>query len=81
MRHSYPKLAPLTLAFALALGTPALAAAQAGDAYANRSVSFSIAAQPLGQALNELARQAGLQLLFAPALVAGKKTRRLSLAI
>jgi iron complex outermembrane receptor protein len=78
MRHSYPKLAPLTLAFALALGTPALAAAQAGDAYANRSVSFSIAAQPLGQALNELARQAGLQLLFAPALVAGKNAPAVS---
>ena len=72
MRHSYPTLAPFALAFAIAIGTPAQAAAQAADAYANRSVSFSIAAQPLGQALNELARQAGLQLLFAPALVAGK---------
>ncbi|AHV93703.1 STN domain-containing protein [Bordetella holmesii] len=72
MRHSYLDLAPLALAFALAIGAPTRVAAQASDAYVNRVIPFSIAAQPLGQALNELARQAGLQLLFAPALVANK---------
>ncbi|WP_168734223.1 TonB-dependent siderophore receptor [Pseudothauera nasutitermitis] len=35
-------------------------------------LDITITAQPLGQALNELARQADLQLLFPPALVAGK---------
>ncbi|WP_170844961.1 TonB-dependent siderophore receptor [Chitinasiproducens palmae] len=34
--------------------------------------TFSIAAQPLGSALTELARQAGVQLLVKPSLVAGK---------
>lgn len=36
-------------------------------------VTVSLAAQPLGQALNELARQANLQMTFPAALVAGKQ--------
>ncbi|AYM78052.1 TonB-dependent siderophore receptor [Janthinobacterium agaricidamnosum] len=59
--------APLALAAMLALGT--LSAAQAQTL---PTVTLAIAAQPLGQALNELARQANLQLLFSPDLVAGK---------
>ena len=59
--------APLALAAMLALGSIPLAQAQTAP-----TVTLAIAAQPLGQALNELARQANLQLLFAPELVAGK---------
>ncbi|MEG2964706.1 MAG: STN domain-containing protein, partial [Janthinobacterium sp.] len=59
--------APLALAAMLALGNIPLAQAQTAP-----TVKLAIAAQPLGQALNELARQANLQLLFAPELVAGK---------
>ncbi|MBH1985282.1 MAG: STN domain-containing protein, partial [Burkholderiales bacterium] len=59
--------APLALAAMLALGSIPLAQAQTAP-----TVKLAIAAQPLGQALNELARQANLQLLFAPELVAGK---------
>nr|WP_145549970.1 TonB-dependent receptor [Variovorax boronicumulans] len=73
----YPcfRLAPLSLAAAIVLG---LAASQPSDAQAQSSAaapatrSISIAAQPLGNALNELARQADLQLGFPAALVAGK---------
>ncbi|MFZ4873790.1 TonB-dependent siderophore receptor [Janthinobacterium sp. Mn2066] len=63
------KPAPIALAAMLALGTISLAQAQSPSFAA---VKLSIAAQPLGQALNELARQAGVQLLFSPELVAGK---------
>lgn len=59
--------APLALAAMLALGTISIAQAQVQP-----PVQLSIAAQPLGQALNELARQAGVQLLFSPELVVGK---------
>lgn len=61
--------APLALSIFLALGT---AVAHAQRAPANTLVSISIAAQPLAQALNELARQTGLELIVQPALVAGK---------
>lgn len=77
LRPRFP-LAPVALASALALftvfATPANAQAQAGPAAAGaaRQVNVSIAAQPLGQALNELARQARLELIAAPDLVAGK---------
>ena len=76
MRHAplprFP-LAPLSLAAALALGfaavQPLAVQAQTAAPGAHR---FAIAAQPLASALNELARQADLQLGFAPALVAGR---------
>lgn len=60
--------APITLAAVLclcggALHTPGAFAAE---------VAVSITAQPLAQALNELARQAGLTLVVSPSLVAGK---------
>jgi iron complex outermembrane receptor protein len=69
------RVAPLSLAVAIAVGA---VASQSLDAQAQSSVaapatrSISIAAQPLGHALNELARQADLQLGFPAALVAGK---------
>ncbi len=69
MRQPYFALAPLTLAAFLAIGVSGVAHAQSK---ANAPVAINIAAQPLGPALNELARQAGLQLFFPPALVAGK---------
>ena len=57
-------------AAAIACTAAAPAAAQTGEASA--SVDLSLASQPLGQALNELARQAGLQMIYPPGLVAGK---------
>lgn len=67
--------APLALAAILAMGAglyqPAHAQAVggAGDAPA---MAIAIAAQPLSQALAELARQTGTTLVAAPALLAGK---------
>ncbi|MBN8756565.1 MULTISPECIES: TonB-dependent siderophore receptor [unclassified Variovorax] len=77
MRQSRPvparfsKLAPLALAAALAAGLCGPAQAQASAAF-HTSRDLAIGAQAMGPALNELARQAGLQLMFPPALVAGK---------
>lgn len=62
-------LAPLALAALLATGFQGTALAQSPHTTA---IPLNIASQPLGQALNDLARQAGLQLLFPPALVEGK---------
>lgn len=81
MRNPHIGLAPLALIVALATGAPAPASAQANIDFLTRSVHFQIASQPLGQALNELARQAGLQLLFSPALVAGKTAPAVSGAL
>lgn len=69
MRQPHFALAPLTLVALLAIGFAGAAHAQPK---ANAPVAIHIAAQPLGLALNELARQAALQLFFPPALVAGK---------
>ncbi|MDZ7863437.1 TonB-dependent receptor [Acidovorax sp.] len=67
---------PLALAAALALGLaagqPQAVHAQAAAAAPEGARSFTIAAQPLAQALNELARQGDLQLGFPAGLVAGK---------
>lgn len=69
------RVAPLPLAAAVSLGfslgQPLKAHAQA-TAPAAATYPFAIAAQPLGNALNELARQADLQLGFPAAQVAGK---------
>ncbi|QCP14717.1 TonB-dependent siderophore receptor [Pseudoduganella umbonata] len=62
-----PLLAPVALAAALAAAAPAFA--QPGTAPA---VPITLAAQPLASALNELARQAGLELIVQPALVANR---------
>ncbi len=44
--------------------------AMAGDP--RQSVALNIAAQPLSEALRELARQADVQIIFAPEVVAGR---------
>ncbi|SFF30649.1 iron complex outermembrane recepter protein [Paracidovorax wautersii] len=66
MRQPSLALALLALSALLTAGTTVQAQP------ARLPTSIAIAAQPLGQALNELSRQAGLQLMFPPALVAGK---------
>lgn len=67
-RRLNPK--PLALSIALLLA-PIATHAQPGNG-ASAAVQVSIAAQPLGAALNDWARQTGLELIVAPALVAGK---------
>ncbi|WOI46960.1 TonB-dependent receptor plug domain-containing protein [Acidovorax sp. BLS4] len=66
--------APLAVAAALALGAlPTHAQPGAGaQAAASVPVDIRIAAQPLAQALDALARQARLELMVQPALVEGK---------
>jgi len=68
-----------TVAIALATGHAPLAHAQSGAATAAASpIAINIPTQPLGQALNELARQANLQMTFPAALVAGKQAPAVS---
>ncbi len=71
------KLAPVALATALVIGSTVCgaASAQTASAPANTEATYHInmAAQPLGNALNELARQTGLQLLVRRELVDGKQ--------
>ncbi len=71
------KLAPVALASALAIGALAPNAVFAQSTSASASVeasySFNVPSQSLGNALNELARQADLQLLVRRELVAGKQ--------
>lgn len=62
---------PLPLALAIALAVSA-AAYWPQPAQAQTTSQIEIAAQPLGRALNELARQAGLQLTANPELLEGK---------
>jgi iron complex outermembrane receptor protein len=70
---------PLALAIALALSLSAVLAPSARAANgAATGVAVDVPAQPLGQALNELARQAGLQLSFPATLVAGKTSAPVS---
>lgn len=68
--------APLAVAAAMALGAHAAAQAQGvaapAAAAAAAPVDVRIAAQPLAQALDALARQTRLELMVQPALVQGK---------
>jgi iron complex outermembrane receptor protein len=69
MRHPFAfQPAPITLAIALAFAAPACVHAQAADS----TVTLTIAAQPLGNALNEFSAATGIPVAFPPALVAGK---------
>lgn len=73
----WPRLSPLPVAAVaasvlLALGTAPTSAQPAAAAAADATHRFSLAAQPLGDALNELARQAGLQLLVRRELIEGR---------
>lgn len=61
-------VAPLALALSLSLGVQQSASAQAAAA----ARAISITAQPLSQALTELARQTGATLVASPALLADK---------
>lgn len=63
--------APLALAAALALALPLTSPAQTA-ANTQRSVAIAIAAQPLGEALNQLAASTSTPIAYSPALVAGK---------
>lgn len=75
MRHPRYPLALLTSAVLMAvtvLAAPRAHAQSAAVPTGDLTAEFSLPAQPLGQALNSLARQANLQLLVQPALVAGK---------
>lgn len=68
-------LAPISLAAVLlagALGATSAYAQSSGSAASEATFALSLAAQPLGAALNELARQARLQLLVRRELVEGK---------
>lgn len=67
--------APLVLAVALAFAAPGLAQAQ--SAQGTQAVTLSIAAQPLGAALNALSAATGVPIGFAPGLVAGKSATAL----
>jgi iron complex outermembrane receptor protein len=80
MRRARCTPAPLALAAALTL---ALAVAHAPRAHAQvapaaEAFAIDIPAQPLGQALNELARQANLQMTFPATLVSGKTSAAVS---
>ena len=70
-RRAHPLFhpAPLALAALLALAAPHTVRAQAAD---GRAVTLSIAAQPLGSALNELSAATGTPIGFSPALVAAR---------
>lgn len=70
------RIAPVALAAAVVASAlaPTAALAQNGTALVSETIhAIQLPAQPLGTALNELARQAGLQLLVRRELVEGKQ--------
>lgn len=69
------RIVPSMLAAALASGLTVIQPAVAQSA---APVPIDLPAQPLGQALNAFARQAGVQLLVAPELVAGRRAPAVS---
>lgn len=75
MQHPRLPLAALSAAVLLAFAmieAPSAHAQATSAAPAGPYANFSVAAQPLGSALNDVARQANLQLLVNPSLVANK---------
>lgn len=66
-RHAGPLVALIGLIGLLA------AAASASAGSLDEAVTIDLRAQPLGDALRELAKQSGMQLLFDPALVEGRQ--------
>ncbi|WP_322044250.1 TonB-dependent siderophore receptor [Paraburkholderia sp. J67] len=75
MLHPRLPVATLTAAVILAVmafETPSAHAQATSAAVPGSSINFSIHAQPLGGALNEFAREANVQLLVKPSLVANK---------
>ncbi len=79
------KPAPVASAVLTALAlatTPAPSAhAQGTQAAAAAPIAFSLPAQPLGQALNELARQANVQMSYPAAAVAGRQAPALNASL
>ncbi len=65
---------PLFAAPVLALALPASAQQASAVAGPNQAVAFSIAAQPLGSAINAFIRQTGWQISYNSALAAGKRS-------
>lgn len=63
---------------AIARASAALALGLQLQVAAAQAQTFEVPAQPLAQALNQFARQAGLQLTYASALVQGRQSRPLS---
>lgn len=76
--HSTLLILATALAAAFSAGHPPAVLAQPETAATAAPVSVHLAAQPLGQALNELARQANLQLTFAASDVADKSAPAVS---
>ncbi len=72
MHRTCPRPAPLALAVALAIGATGALSQPSASAAAARAVPIRIAAQPLAEALNDLARQTRMELMVRPALVAGR---------
>jgi iron complex outermembrane receptor protein len=66
-------LSPVPLALAIALAVPALAGHAQTSPAGEAPLQIRIAAQPLGQALNDWALQTRIQLIVQPGLVAGKQ--------
>ncbi|QEI05304.1 TonB-dependent siderophore receptor [Pigmentiphaga aceris] len=64
--------APLTLAIAMAVAAIPAMAQSLGAVSASPQVEVNIPAQPMAQALDALARQARVELMVQPSLVAGK---------
>jgi len=76
---SNPRFRPAPLALAIAVFAASHALVPQAHAQALAApVAIALPAQPLGSALNELARQARLQLMVAPELVAGKNAPAVS---
>lgn len=78
MSLQHIKPLPITLATIFALTVLGGMTPQVIAQTAPASMSFNVSSRPLGDALNELARQAKLQLMVNPALVAGKQAPALS---
>ena len=70
--------AALALACATSVLTLAVASAQAQTIRADATVRFDIAPQPLSQALNQLALRSNREILFSPALTAGRRSPALN---
>lgn len=73
-----PNPLALAVSLAIALAAGGSPAAQAQDSGAGAPIFINIPAQPLGQALNELARQANLQMTYPAGLVTGKSAPSVS---
>lgn len=74
----HPRFNPAPLTLALSLAFSALSATSLPAMAQEAAFAVALPAQPLGAALNELARQGRFQLLVLPELVAGKNAPAVS---